>query len=68
MSFDQKTLYELLPAIYRIRDAELLKIPYVVVWGERESSESLAVRRHGGEQLTMSRDALLDELRSAAKV
>ncbi len=52
----------------RIRDAELLKIPYVVVWGERESPDTLAVRRHGGEQLTMSRDALLDELRSAAKV
>jgi threonyl-tRNA synthetase len=52
----------------RIRDAELLKIPYVVVWGERESLESLAVRRRGGEQLTVSWEALLGELQAAAKV
>jgi threonyl-tRNA synthetase len=52
----------------RIRDAELLKIPYVVVWGERESLESLAVRRRGGDQLTVSWEALLGELQAAAKV
>jgi threonyl-tRNA synthetase len=52
----------------RIRDAELLKIPYVVVWGERESHESFAVRRRGGEQLTVSWEALLGELQAAAKV
>jgi threonyl-tRNA synthetase len=52
----------------RIRDAELLKIPYVVVWGERESLDSLAVRRHGGEQRTVSWEALLGELQAAAKV
>jgi threonyl-tRNA synthetase len=52
----------------RIRDAELLKIPYVVVWGERESLESLAVRRRGGEQLTVTWEALLGELQAAAKV
>jgi threonyl-tRNA synthetase len=52
----------------RIRDAELLKIPYVVVWGERESLESFAVRRRGGEQLTVSWEALLGELQAAAKV
>jgi threonyl-tRNA synthetase len=52
----------------RIRDAELLKIPFVVVWGERESLDSLAVRRHGGEQITVSWEALLGELQSAAKV
>jgi threonyl-tRNA synthetase len=52
----------------RIRDAELYKIPYVVVWGERESLESLAVRRRGGEQITVSWEALLGELQSAAKV
>ena len=33
----------------RIRDAELQKIPYVVVWGDRETRESMAVRRRGGE-------------------
>jgi threonyl-tRNA synthetase len=52
----------------RIRDAELLKVPFVVVWGERESLESLAVRKHGGEQITVSWDALLGELQAAAKV
>jgi threonyl-tRNA synthetase len=52
----------------RIRDAELFKIPFVVVWGERESLESLALRRHGGEQVTVSWEALLSELQSAAKV
>ena len=43
----------------RIRDAELEKIPYVVVYGDRESDESLAVREHGGGQSTKSLDALL---------
>ena len=52
----------------RIRDAELFKIPYVVVWGERESLESLALRRRGGEQVTVGWEALLSELQSAAKV
>ena len=33
----------------RIRDAELQKIPYVVVWGDRETREAMAVRRRGGE-------------------
>jgi threonyl-tRNA synthetase len=52
----------------RIRDAELLKVPYVVVWGERESLESLALRRRGGEQVTVSWEALLSELQATAKV
>jgi threonyl-tRNA synthetase len=52
----------------RIRDAELQKIPYVIVWGERESRSELAVRRRGGEQATVSLDALLDEIQTAAKV
>jgi threonyl-tRNA synthetase len=52
----------------RIRDAELLKIPYVVVWGERESLDALALRRRGGEQVTVSWEALLDELQATAKV
>ena len=52
----------------RIRDAELYKIPYVVVWGERESLGALALRRRGGEQVTVSWEALLSELQSAAKV
>jgi threonyl-tRNA synthetase len=52
----------------RIRDAELEKVPYVVVWGDRESHESLAVRKRGGEQVTMALDGLLDELRPAARL
>ncbi len=52
----------------RIRDAELRKVPYVVVWGERESLESLAVRRRGGDQITATWEALLSELQAAAKV
>jgi threonyl-tRNA synthetase len=52
----------------RIRDAELEKVPYVVVWGERESRDALAVRRRGGEQSTESVDALLGEIEAAAKL
>jgi threonyl-tRNA synthetase len=38
----------------RIRNAEVAKIPFVVVYGDRESVESLAIREHGGGQLTQS--------------
>jgi threonyl-tRNA synthetase len=46
----------------RIRAAELEKIPVTVVYGDRESDESLAVRERGGEQSTLSLSALLDRL------
>jgi threonyl-tRNA synthetase len=46
----------------RIRDAEVEKIPYVIVVGDRESAESLAVRRRGGEQATLSAEELRNEL------
>ena len=47
----------------RIRDAELQKIPYVVVWGDRESREAMAVRRRGGEGVTsLSLEQLVDEI------
>jgi threonyl-tRNA synthetase len=52
----------------RIRDAEVEKVPYVLVWGDKETRDSVAVRRRGGEQSSLSMDALLDELRTAAKV
>jgi threonyl-tRNA synthetase len=52
----------------RIRDAELEKVPYVVVWGDRESPHALAVRRRHGEQSTLSLGALLEELSTAAKL
>jgi threonyl-tRNA synthetase len=46
----------------RIRDAELEKIPRVVVYGDRESPEALAVRERGGEQKTKGAEELIEEL------
>ena len=46
----------------RIREAELEKVPFVVVYGDRESDAALAVREHGGEQSTVSLDELLREI------
>jgi threonyl-tRNA synthetase len=46
----------------RIRTAELEKIPVTVVYGDRESDESLAVRERGGEQSTLSLSNLLERL------
>ena len=47
----------------RIRDAELQKVPYVVVWGDRETREAMAVRKRGGEGVaTMSLEALVEEI------
>ena len=43
----------------RIRDAELDKVPFVVVYGDRESDAALAVRERGGGQSTLSLDELL---------
>jgi threonyl-tRNA synthetase len=48
----------------RIREAELEKIPYTIVYGDRESDESLAVRERGGEQLTASLAELLERFRA----
>jgi threonyl-tRNA synthetase len=47
----------------RIREAELEKIPFVVVYGDRESDESLAIREHGGDQ---SQESLADFLEKLA--
>jgi threonyl-tRNA synthetase len=38
----------------RIRNAELEKIPFTIVYGDRESEGSLAVRERGGEQFHAS--------------
>jgi threonyl-tRNA synthetase len=46
----------------RIRAAELEKIPVTVVYGDRESDESLAVRERGGEQSTLSLPDLVARL------
>jgi len=48
----------------RIRDAELEKIPFTIVYGDRESDESLAVRERGGGQLTASLAELLERFRA----
>jgi len=50
----------------RIRDAEVEKIPYVIVYGDKESDESLAVRKRGGEQSTLSLDGLRAEISKVA--
>src|SRR5947208_2670322 len=50
----------------RIRDAELQKIPYVIVYGDKESDESLAVRKRGGEHSTVSLDRLRAEISEVA--
>jgi threonyl-tRNA synthetase len=46
----------------RIRSAELEKIPFVVVYGDRESEESLAVRERGGAQETLGLAELVSKL------
>jgi threonyl-tRNA synthetase len=38
----------------RIRNAEVEKIPFTVVYGDKESDEALAIRSHGGAQETLS--------------
>jgi threonyl-tRNA synthetase len=38
----------------RVRAAELEKVPVTIVYGDRESEESLAVRERGGEQYSLS--------------
>jgi threonyl-tRNA synthetase len=50
----------------RIRDTELEKVPFVIVYGDRESEESLAVREHRGGQSTCSLDDLLSRFRELA--
>ena len=46
----------------RIRDSELEKIPVTIVFGDKESDDSLAVRERGGEQSTRTLDELLSHL------
>jgi threonyl-tRNA synthetase len=38
----------------KIRNAELEKIPFIVVYGDKESDEALAIRERGGAQSTKS--------------
>jgi threonyl-tRNA synthetase len=46
----------------RVRDAEVEKVPKVIVYGDRESEDALAVRDRGGEQSTVSLEKLLADL------
>ena len=44
----------------RIRDAELEKVPKVIVYGDRESTDSLSVRDRGGDQYQASLSNLIE--------
>jgi threonyl-tRNA synthetase len=46
----------------RIRDSEVEKIPVTIVYGDKESDESLAIRERGGEQFTKSLNDLREYL------
>jgi threonyl-tRNA synthetase len=46
----------------RIRNAEVEKIPFVVVYGDKESDEALAIRGHGGVQETLAKAEFLAKL------
>ncbi|HEU5211519.1 MAG TPA: threonine--tRNA ligase [Gaiellaceae bacterium] len=46
----------------RIRDAEVDKVPFTVVWGDKESDERLSVRGRGGEQSSPGLVEFLDRL------
>ncbi|MEX2612982.1 MAG: threonine--tRNA ligase, partial [Gaiellaceae bacterium] len=50
----------------RIREAELEKVPFVVVYGDRESDDALAVRERGAGQSMRSFDELLEAFRDLA--
>ena len=59
----------------RIREAEVQKVPFVIVYGDREAEaarawrelgKELAVRERGGEQSTVSFDELLERFRGLA--
>jgi threonyl-tRNA synthetase len=50
----------------RIRESELEKVPFTIVYGDRESDESLAVRERGGAQSSASLAELLERFRELA--
>ena len=50
----------------RVREAELEKVPFILVYGDRESDEALAVRERGAGQSTLSLDVLLERFRELA--
>ena len=46
----------------RIRNAEVERIPFTIVYGDKESDESLAIRERGGEQSRASLEDFLARL------
>ena len=53
----------------RIRNAELAKVPFVIVYGDKEAGEgTLSVRRRGGGIADLTRVNALEELANAAKL
>ncbi len=50
----------------RIRNAEVEKIPFAVVYGDKESDEALAIREHGGGQETLSLEDFRGKLATLA--
>jgi len=50
----------------RIRNAEVEKIPFVVVFGDKESDAALAIRGHGGAQETLSLEDFRGKLATLA--
>jgi threonyl-tRNA synthetase len=50
----------------RIRESELEKVPFVVVYGDRESDDALAVRERGEGQSTLSLAELLERFAALA--
>jgi threonyl-tRNA synthetase len=46
----------------RIRNAEVEKLPFVVVYGDKESDEALAIREHGGRRSTLSLQVVWETL------
>jgi threonyl-tRNA synthetase len=46
----------------KIRNAEVEKVPFTVVYGDKESDEALAIRERGGQQSTISLVTFLSKL------
>lgn len=50
----------------RVRESELMKIPYIVAVGDRETKDALAIRQRGvKDQRTLSLDQLITEIHSS---
>ncbi|HQJ09563.1 MAG TPA: His/Gly/Thr/Pro-type tRNA ligase C-terminal domain-containing protein, partial [Deltaproteobacteria bacterium] len=54
---------------YKIREARLQKVPYMIVTGDREKEEgTIAVRDRSGEQQTMTLDDFIKIVKDAQPV